>query len=99
MDLAGRLQKLLNESKQLEQYLQVYKDRLVLDMNRIAAARLADQGLIGEATFTAVVGPDKKSIVLKPSNPDLFLKIQMEKDADGNVKGISNGTIGVEIKS
>lgn len=89
-NIAGHLQRKMrveSEAVLLQRFLQDYRARLMHDLNRIAAAKVAEAGLEGTLTFMVRIGQDAHSLVVIPSNPDLFRKLEFgEFDAEGNLR-------------
>jgi hypothetical protein len=80
-------QKIQEHNKINELLLNKTANRVVQDLNRIAQARILEQTLNENLTFRSKIDPAQKEIIVIPSNPVLFKKLEFgEFNEDGTMK-------------
>ncbi len=73
-------------TEMMDKFIAKYIDRLRQDLNRIAQSRIAEASLTSNLTF-AVTRTGPKEITIKPSDAQLFYKLEFgEFNADGTMK-------------
>lgn len=73
-------------TEMMDHFIEKYMKRLEIDLNRIAATRLAEGSLTGTLIFTVLRGGPKE-LHIKPSDPVLFYKLEFgEFNDDGTLK-------------